>query len=101
MGMYLGRLLDFSKEKPKYGNEVLHYMANSIFSEGIPQDLPEGTVVAHKMGALNDKFHDVGIVFGKRPYIITVFTDEAWEEVSLTTLAKISRMVYDYQESVN
>ena len=35
MGRYLDRLLEFSKEKPEYGTEVLHYMANSIFSEGI------------------------------------------------------------------
>ena len=75
-------------------------MANSIFAEGIPRDLPQDTVVAHKMGALNDKFHDVGIVFGSRPYIITIFIDDAWEAVSLQTLADISRMVYDYQESM-
>ena len=99
MGIYLERLLNFSEEKPEYGNEVLHYMANSIFSEGIPQDLPDDIVVAHKMGALNDKFHDVGIVFGNRPYIIAIFTDEAWEEVSLQTLADVSRIVYNFQES--
>jgi len=100
MGIYLERLLAFSKEKPQYGNEVLHYMANSIFSEGIPQNLPDDIIVAHKIGALNDKFHDVGIVFGKRPYIIAIFTDEAWEAVSLQTLADVSRMVYDFQESI-
>ncbi len=99
MGIYLERLLNFSEEKPEHGNEVLHYMANSIFSEGIPQDLPDDIVVAHKMGALNDKFHDVGIVFGNRPYIIAIFTDEAWEEVSLQTLADVSRIVYNFQES--
>ena len=99
MGIYLERLLNFSEEKPEYGNEVLHYMANSIFSEGIPQDLPDDIVVAHKMGALNDKFHDVGIVFGNRPYIIAIFTDEAWEAVSLQTLADVSRIVYNFQES--
>ncbi|NLZ53811.1 MAG: serine hydrolase [Thermoanaerobacteraceae bacterium] len=100
MGIYLERLLNFSKEKPKYGDKIIHYMANSIFYEGIPQDLPDDIVVAHKMGALNDKFHDVGIVFGKRPYIITIFTDEAWEEVSLQTLADVSHIVYDFQESI-
>jgi len=99
MGRYLDRLLEFSKEKPEYGTEVLHYMANSIFSEGIPERLPEDIIVAHKMGALNDKFHDVGIVFGKHPYSITIFTDKAWEEVSLQTLADISQMVYDFQEN--
>lgn len=100
MGIYLERLLTFSKEKPELGNEVLHYMANSVFSEGIPQDLPADIIVAHKMGALNDKFHDVGIVFSNRPYIITIFTDEAWEKVSLQTLADVSRIVYDFQESI-
>ena len=69
--------------------------------KAFPRDLPQdNTVVAHKMGALNDKFHDVGIVFGSRPYIITIFIDDAWEAVSLQTLADISRMVYDYQESM-
>lgn len=92
MGIYLERLLTFSKEKPELGNEVLHYMANSVF--------PADIIVAHKMGALNDKFHDVGIVFSNRPYIITIFTDEAWEKVSLQTLADVSRIVYDFQESI-
>lgn len=100
MGKYLDRLLAFSKEEPEYGEEVLDYLANTIFSEGIPQDLPEDIAVAHKIGALNDNIHDVGIVFGERPYAITVFTDEAWEEVSLQTIADISRMVYEFQESI-
>mgnify|MGYP001099902511 CR=1 FL=1 len=101
MGRYLERLLTFSDEHPEFGHEVLYYMQNSIFSEGIPQDLPEETIVAHKMGALNDKFHDVGIVFGKRPYIITIFTDNGWEEVSLKTLADISKMVYEFQNTLD
>jgi len=100
MGRYLERLLAFSKEKPEFGNEVLYYMENSIFSEGIPQNLPKETVVAHKMGALNDKFHDVGIVRGKRPYIITIFTQNGWEEESLKTLADISKMVYEFQNNL-
>jgi hypothetical protein len=53
------------------------------------------------MGALDDKFHDVGIVFGKRPYIITIFTRDGWEAVSLQTLADISRMVYDFQQNID
>jgi beta-lactamase class A len=98
MGNYLEEVLAFSKKHPDYGNELLYFMEHSIFKEGIPQNLPDGTVAAHKMGALNDKFHDVGIVFGKRPYIITIFTQDGWEAVSLQTLADISRMVYDFQE---
>lgn len=101
MGNYLEEALAFSKEHPDYGNEVLYFMEHSIFKEGIPQNLPDGTIVAHKMGALNDKFHDVGMVFGKRPYIITIFTQDGWETVSLETLADISRMVYDFQENLD
>ena len=98
MGIYLERLLTLAR-KAELGNGS-PYMANSVFSEGIPQDLPADIIVAHKMGALNDKFHDVGIVFSNRPYIITIFTDEAWEKVSLQTLADVSRIVYDFQESI-
>jgi beta-lactamase class A len=101
MGRYLEELLAFSKKYPDYGNELLYFMEHSIFKEGIPQDLPDGTIVAHKMGALDDKFHDVGIVFGKRPYIITIFTRDGWEAVSLQTLADISRMVYDFQQNID
>jgi len=101
MGNYVEEALAFSKEHPDYGNELLYFMEHSIFKEGIPQNLPESTVAAHKMGALNDKFHDVGMVFGKRPYIITIFTQDGWETASLETLADISRMVYDFQESLD
>ncbi|WP_051585892.1 serine hydrolase [Caldanaerobius polysaccharolyticus] len=100
MDIYLSELLAFRDENYDLGNEVLYYMEHSIFSEGIPQELPSGVVVAHKMGALDDKFHDVGIVFGNRPYIITIFTENGWEDASLQTLADISRIVYDYQSGL-
>ncbi|SHF54605.1 Beta-lactamase class A [Caldanaerobius fijiensis DSM 17918] len=100
MDIYLSELLTFRDENYDLGNEVLYYMEHSIFSEGIPQELPSGVVVAHKMGALDDKFHDVGIVFGNRPYIITIFTENGWEDASLQTLADISRIVYDYQSGL-
>jgi beta-lactamase class A len=101
MGRYLEELLSFSKKYPDYGNELLYFMEHSIFKEGIPQDLPDSTVVAHKMGALDDKFHDAGIVFGKRPYIIAIFTQDGWEAASLQTLADISRIVYDFQQNID
>ena len=101
MGKYLGRLLAFKEEHQDLGGELLHYMQNTAFEEGIVQNLPKGTVVAHKMGALNDKFHDAGIVSGERPYVITIFTQDGWEEVSLKTLAEISKIVYDYHEKLN
>lgn len=101
MGLYLDRLLTFNQEHRELGEEILYYMQNTAFKEGIPQNLPKETAVAHKMGALNDKFHDVGIVFSEHPFVITVFTDDAWEEVSLQTLAEVSRIVYDYQEKLN
>jgi len=98
MGIYLERLLAFRQDHRELADEMLDYMENTAFPEGIPQNLPEDIPVAHKMGALNDKFHDVGIVFGENPYIITIFTDDAWEEVSLQTLADVSRIVFEYQE---
>lgn len=100
MDIYLSELLAFRDNNYNLGNEVLYYMEHSIFSEGIPQELPSGVIVAHKMGALDDKFHDVGIVFGNRPYIITIFTQNGWEDASLQTLADISRIVYDYQSGL-
>jgi len=102
MARYLGALLVFRDENPALGNEILNYMEHSVYDpSGLPQELPAGVVVAHKMGALNDKWHDVGIVFaGDRPYIITVFSQNGWEDASLQTIADVSRIVYNYQTSL-
>jgi len=102
MAKYLGALLVFRDQNPDLGNEILYYMEHSVYDpSGLPQELPSGVVVAHKMGALNDKWHDVGIVFaGDRPYLITVFSQNGWEDASLQTIADVSRIVYNYQTSL-
>ncbi|MZP31322.1 serine hydrolase [Heliobacterium undosum] len=101
MGKYLGALLVFKDAYPQLGGEIFSAMQNTIFNERIPAKLPNGTVVAHKIGSLNDSIHDMGIVFANnRPYIISLYSKNAWEAASNETLAQVSKMVYDHQVSL-
>ncbi|WP_170292001.1 serine hydrolase [Heliobacterium mobile] len=101
MGKYLAYLSVFRDNQPALGNEIFNALENTVYNDRIPSELPAGTVVAHKIGSLNDKFHDVGIVFApNRPYIISIYSKDGWEAASVQTLADLSRIVYDYQVSL-
>ncbi|MBM7868346.1 serine hydrolase [Heliobacterium gestii] len=101
MGKYLGALLLFRDAQPQLGGEIFHAMENTIFNDRIPAKLPTGTVVAHKIGSLDDSIHDVGIIFANnRPFILSIYSKNGWEAASTDTLAQVSKMIYDYQVSL-
>jgi len=77
-------------------HEMLAYLAQEWFREGVIAGVPEGTAVAHKTGSFSEAVHDVALVWGLGgPYVIAVLTDGSggWEAV-----ADVSRAVWQYFE---
>jgi beta-lactamase class A len=76
--------------------EILH---NQRFRSGIPAGLPDAARVANKTGEMSTAAHDAGIVYleGRAPYVVVILTEwEPDEDGRRSTIARISRAVYDY-----
>jgi beta-lactamase class A len=75
-------------------DEMLSYLAQEWFREGVIAGVPSGTTVAHKSGSFSGAVHDAAVVWGPAgPYVITVLTDGSggWP-----ALAAVSSAVWDY-----
>lgn len=82
--------------------EMLGFMDKSDFDDRIPQGLPENVKFYHKTGNEIGKVHDVGIIdLPGRPYYLGVLTTDITDEDDANkTIAKISKMVYEYMKSL-
>jgi ABC-type dipeptide/oligopeptide/nickel transport system ATPase component len=101
MGTYLEAVMNFSKAYPDMGSRLLDDMSNPIYHVGIPGNLPDRVVVAHKEGDVSGIANDVGIVFGNKPYILVILSKGVSDiDEGFARIALISKMVYDYQKTV-
>lgn len=68
----------------------------------LPAGLPDGTVIAHKTGALYNLVHDAGIVYaGSGDYLVVVMTKD-WQNASVqppAVFADISRQLWNFFSS--
>lgn len=100
MGTYLKVALNWSQTDSNTAR-LLDDMANGIYNEGIPLYLPDMVKVAHKEGFIWGCPSDVGIVYGKRPFIIVVYAYNVEDpDQGFANIATISRMIYDYQQKL-
>ncbi|OIQ58434.1 beta-lactamase precursor [Moorella thermoacetica] len=100
MATYIQAALD-SANTSANGRRLLDDMANGIYNEGIPLQIPAGVTVAHKEGFVWGSPGDVGVVFGSRPFIVTVLSQGVADpDQGFATVATVTRMMYDYQENL-
>ena len=98
--LVLRAISDPSYTSPKLSAEMLDIMTNTSFEERLPQPLPEGTRVAHKIGSYESTFSDAGIVFPEGPggsdqrYYVVVFSDGATEAEARGTIHDVSLAAY-------
>src|SRR5918992_3571865 len=97
--LMLKTIADPSYTTPALSAEMLDIMTNTSFEDRLPQPLPEGSRIAHKIGSYESTFSDAGIVFPEesggtgREYYIVVFSEgvsegearEAIQDISLET----------------
>ena len=102
--LMLEKISDPSYTTPDLSAEMLGLMQNTDFEDRLPQPLPKGTRVSHKIGYYGSTFADAGVVFPqgtsdtKNAYFIVVMasqTDwgtsrEATQEMSLATYRTLS-----------
>jgi beta-lactamase class A len=98
--LVLRAISDPSYTSPELSAEMLDIMTNTSFEDRLPQPLPEGTRVAHKIGSYESTFSDAGIVFPEGPggtdqrYYVVVFSDGATEAEARGTIHDVSLAAY-------
>jgi len=98
--LVLKKIADPSYTSPQLSAEMLGLMRNTSFEDRLPQPLPDGTRVSHKIGSYESTFSDAGIVFpeekGNTPqeYYIIVFCEGAKQEEAIETIQEISLATY-------
>jgi beta-lactamase class A len=73
---------------------MLDILKRQKINDRIPAGLPAGTIVAHKTGNVTGIYHDAGIVYSARPYVLVVLTRGIKETaMSAKLIADITRVI--------
>jgi beta-lactamase class A len=102
LALYFRAVLEFAREHPEHGEQLLGHLRNTVYRDRIPAALPPGASAAHKTGdwPAQGSWHDGGIVeHPQRPYIVVVLSKNVpGYAYACATIREISRRVYAYQD---
>lgn len=91
--------------------ELLGFLTDTGFEDRMPQGVPEGVRVAHKIGTLAGVYTDAGIIYAEEPFssegrkersdfILVIMTKDAQEKEALEVLPQITQAVWDFETSL-
>ncbi|HZF57169.1 MAG TPA: serine hydrolase [Rubrobacter sp.] len=98
--LMLKKISDPSYTTPDLSAEMLEVMTNTAFEDRLPQPLPEGTRVSHKIGSYGTTFSDAGLVFPegsrdtKDAYFIVVMASDTGEYTARAAMREMSLATY-------
>ncbi len=78
---------------------MMDILLNQRFNDIIPANLHKEVQVAHKTGSITGVRHDSGIVFlpdGRRYVLVLLSKDLKNEDTGVTTMARVSEMIYNH-----
>jgi beta-lactamase class A len=81
-----------------YG-ELINNLENTDWTDRIDAKLPQDIKVAHKIGNQTKTANDVGIVFGKHPYILSVMSENVDFGTACNNIANLSKVIFDFEEA--
>jgi beta-lactamase class A len=96
----LKAIADPSYTSPKLSAEMLEIMTGTSFEDRLPEPLPKGVRVAHKIGSWETTFSDAGIVLPEgadgadEGYYVVVFSEGVPEGVARETIRDVSLEAY-------
>jgi beta-lactamase class A len=94
----LKAIADPSYTTPELSAEMLDIMTDTSFEDRLPQPLPEGTRVAHKIGSYRDTYSDAAVVLpeGSRAdaYFMVVIAAETTEQAARSAMQDMSLTTY-------
>ncbi len=96
----LKAIADPSYTSPKLSAEMLEIMTGTSFEDRLPEPLPKGVRVAHKIGSWETTFSDAGIVLPEgadaaaEGYYVVVFSEGVPEGAARETIRDVSLEAY-------
>lgn len=81
---------------PALCDDMLTILKQNDDTSTLPRLLPKETVVAHKTGTLAYVKGDVGIVYGKKPFLISVFVEGVPTPEAERIISEIALLCYTY-----
>lgn len=75
-------------------SKIIENMKKTDFHDRLDLYLPH-SIVAHKIGNYGNYVNDVGIIYTKNPYILSIYTNGI--KNANEVIAHISKMIYEYQ----
>lgn len=102
MGTVLERIYRKQAASEAACQKMLRIMSRQYWDDFLAFALPPSVVVASKVGALNRSRSDTAIVFGPRPYVVTVYTDnqkdQRWvdENAGNAAIRRISGILWNH-----
>jgi beta-lactamase class A len=98
--LMLDKISDSSYTTPDLSAEMLDVMTNTSFEDRLPQPLPQGTRVSHKIGYYGTTFANAGIVFpegardARDAYFMVAITSDTSESASRAATQEMSLTTY-------
>jgi beta-lactamase class A len=76
-------------------------LVHTLYEDGIPAGLPQGTPVFHKVGILEGEVNDAALVRNgpRDAYVLAICTQGPGGDAGWKVLADISRAVWDYERT--
>jgi beta-lactamase class A len=100
MAIYMEASLDFSKQDPN-GKRLIYNLSHTIWNTGLNGLIADQVEVGHKEGDVIGVANDVGIIYAEHPYILSIMSKGHEDvEAGFDQIAQISKMIYDYQVSL-
>ena len=98
--LMLEKISDPAYTTPDLSAEMLDLMTNTSFEDRLPQPLPQGLQVSHKIGSYGSTFSDAGIVFpegshdARDAYYIVVIASGTSEWTARAAMREMSLATY-------
>lgn len=97
MGILFQKLFKGDILNSRNRDEILSFLTNTVFEDWIPQGVPEGIRVSHKIGQDLGTFSDGGIVFAPRPFILIIMSNNARQKEVNDVLPKVAERVWVFE----
>lgn len=85
-------------------NSFLTLLKANELNDWLPSGLPDGTIIAHKTGALYGYVHDAGIIYGTNKDTIVLLLTGEWEypeSEALPVFNSLANSVWNYMNKID
>jgi beta-lactamase class A len=100
LGILFQKLWDGSLVNNSSRDQILEFLENTIYEKWITPGVPKNIKVAHKFGQDAGVMADGGIVLAEKPYILVIMGQGVTEQEADAFFPKISKGIYDVENSV-